>query len=1149
VSLARLFAAIVVAVLLDSAAHSQVNVTTYHMDNARTGANSLETILGPANVNSSQFGKLYEDSVDGAVYAQPLYLSNVAIAGGTHNVLYVATEHDSVYAIDADSGAVYAQRTLIPSGGSTVNSHTDLSCADLIPEIGITGTPVIDAGTGTLYLVAKSKVAGTIVQYLHALDVRNLAEKFGGPVLINASVAGHGYDAGTGVVTFNPMWENQRAALLLSQGHVIIGWGSHCDTDPWHGWVMSYSAATLAQEAVFNTSPNGRAGGVWMSGGGIAADGLGNVYFATGNGNWNGSTDFGDSIVKLGPPTQGRFPVLDYFTPYNQATLDSDDEDVGSGGLLLLPPPSSGDELLVQQSKQGTIYLLDIDDLGQSCTTLASPCTKSDPQIVQQVSNATAGIWGSPAYWSGHLYWSSASQNLFAFSFDQTRAAPIGVQPTSKSSQVFAFAAPTPTVSANGSTNGIVWVLDGAADNSTCDGTYNCLGLYAYDATNLSHLLYSSRQVGSRDNPGSAVKFQAPVIANGKVYIGLQGAVAAYGLLAPNQAAPPTFSPAPGTYASAQSVSLADATPGATIYYTTDGSTPTSSSAKYLAGHPIAIASTTTLQAIAVAAGYSTSTVSLATYTISTGGSGTPVSVSLASVNNVDAISSIDNVPRNGGIDGRGNAYASGALGTSVAWNGSSFLIDAAGAADAASNVTIALPAGNYAALNMLGTAVNGSQAGQVFTVTYTDGTTVRFTQSLSDWFTPQNYPGESVALQMPYRISATGAPDTRPFNLYGYSFALNPLKGVKSLSLPTNRDVVVLALDLVQATTQQTAAVTLTPPPGTYPASQSVTLADATPGATIYYTTDGSLPGINSLRYNNTPLTVNVSTTIEAIATAPGRSMSAVSGGTYTITALPPAAAPMFSPPAGTYSSGQSVSIGDSTPGAVIHYTTDGNTPTPASPVYAAPLNISATTSVEAIATASGYAPSAVARASYTITGSGSATPVSLIGIANVDAIATAGTPVRNGGIDGKGNAYAEALLGGSIAWNGVPFALIGPNGTDGASETIVPLPAGKYSTLNLLGTGVNGNQPDQTFVVNYTDGTSKTLTQSMSDWSSAQGYASETVVSSMAYRITASGAADNRPFNLYGYVLELDASKTVKGLTLPKSRNAVILALVLAP
>jgi hypothetical protein len=1149
VSLARSLAAIVVAVLLHSAAHSQVNVTTYHMDNARTGANTLETILGPANVNSSQFGKLFADSVDGAVYAQPLYLSNVAIAGGTHNVLYVATEHDSVYAIDADSGAVYAQRNLIPSGGSTVNSSTDLRCTDLIPEIGITGTPVIDASTGTLYLVAKSKVSGKIVQYLHALDVTSLAEKFGGPVQINASVSGNGYDASQGVITFNPTWENQRAALLLSQGHVIIGWSSHCDTDPWHGWVISYNAATLAQEAVFNTTPNGRAGGVWMSGGGIAADALGNVYFATGNGSWSGSSDFGDSIVKLGPPAQGQFPVLDYFTPYNQASLDSNDEDVGSGGLLLLPPPSSGDQLLVQQSKQGTIYLLDIDDLGRYCLNSSPPCSKSDPQIVQEIANATTGIWGSPAYWNGHLYWSATDQNLFAFSFNQPAAAPISAFPTSKSAQVFAFAAPTPTVSANGSTNGIVWVLDGAADDSTCGGTYNCLGLYAYDATNLSHLLYSSRQVLSRDNPGSAVKFQAPIIANGKVYVGLQGALAAYGLLAANQTAPPTFSPAAGTYSNAQSISLADATPGAAIYYTTDGSTPTTSSAKYSASNPIVIATTMTLQAIAVAAGQSSSTVSSATYTISTGSGATPVSVSLAAANNIDAISSIGNAPRSGGIDGRGNAYAGGALGTSVAWNGSSFAIGAAGGADAASNTTISLPPGNYAALNVLGTAVNGNQAGQVFTVTYTDGTTGRFTQSLSDWFTPQNYPGESIALQMPYRIDAAGTPDTRPFNLYGYSFALNPLKSVKSLSLPKNRDVVVLALDLLPATTQQTAAVTLTPPPGTYATLQSVTLADATPGAAIYYTTDGSLPSTSSQRYGNTPLTVSASTTIETIATAPGYSTSPVSGGTYTITALPPAATPTFSPPAGTYNSVQSVSLGDSTPGAVIHYTTDGSTPIPGSPVYATPLNISTTTRVQAIATASGYAPSAVASASYTIASSGSATSVSLTNFANVDAIATAGTPVKNGGIDGKGNAYAEALLGSSIAWNGLSFALIGAGGSNGASETIIPLPAGSYSTLSVLGTGVNGNQTDQTFVVSYTDGTSKTLTQSMSDWSSSQGYSGETVVLSMAYRITPSGAPDNRPFNLYGYVLELDASKTVKSLTLPKSRNAVILALVLAP
>jgi hypothetical protein len=233
--------------LVSGLAHAQVSVTTFHNDNSRTGQNIQETILTPGNVNSQQFGKLFALAVDGAVYAQPLYLSGINIAGSAHNVVYVATEHDSVYAIDADSGTVYAQVSLIPAGGSTVMASTDLGCNDLIPEIGITGTPAIDATGRTLYVVAKAKVNGTFVQYLHALDVATLAEKFGGPTLITASSPGTAADGNGSTVPFNSKLEIQRSALLLENGHVVIAWAGHCDAPPWHGWVMSYNPSTLAQ--------------------------------------------------------------------------------------------------------------------------------------------------------------------------------------------------------------------------------------------------------------------------------------------------------------------------------------------------------------------------------------------------------------------------------------------------------------------------------------------------------------------------------------------------------------------------------------------------------------------------------------------------------------------------------------------------------------------------------------------------------------------------------------------------------------------------------------------------------------------------------------------------------------------------------------
>src|SRR2546426_920225 len=322
---------------------SQVNITTEHNDNARTGANTQETILTPANVNSLQFGKLLSVAVDGYVYAQPLYLSGVTINGGTHNVIYVATEHDSLYALDADTGAMLWKVSFInPASGVTTVSGADVNCTDIQPEIGITATPVIDTTTHTIYVLARTKENGSFFQRLHAIDTVTGAEKFGGPVVIHASVPGTGDGSNGGTLLWDPQLENPRAGLLLQNGHVIMGWSSLCDSDPYHGWVMSYNAGTLAQEGVFNDTPNGSEGGIWMAGAGFAGDSNGNIFFATGNGTFNGTDEFGDSIVKLGAPGSGSFPLLDYFTPYNQAALSSGDLDLGAGGPLLLPDLPAG---------------------------------------------------------------------------------------------------------------------------------------------------------------------------------------------------------------------------------------------------------------------------------------------------------------------------------------------------------------------------------------------------------------------------------------------------------------------------------------------------------------------------------------------------------------------------------------------------------------------------------------------------------------------------------------------------------------------------------------------------------------------------------------------------------------------------------------
>jgi len=611
------------AVCLATFATAQVSVTTYHYDNSRTGQNVHETVLNPAIVNVNQFGKLFSTTVDGSVYAQPLYVPNVQnIAGGTHNVLYVATEHDSLYAIDADSGALLWRKSFInPTAGITTVPSSDVACDDLVPEIGITSTPVIDPATNTLYLMTKTKETGVYFQRLHAIDIVTNAEKFGGPIAIAATVNGTGDGSSGGKLSFDPLMQNNRLSLLLENGHVVIGWGAHCDNGPFHGWLMSYNASTLAQEAVFNTSPNSGLSGVWMGGNGPAADSGGNIYFATGNGTYDGAAkgDYGDSIMKLSGPTGGQFTVADWFTPSDQGALNNGDTDVASGGVLLLPDLPAGSShphLLVEMGKEGEIFLVDRDNMGKYC----SGCS-SDTQIVQEIPAAAPGVWGSPAYWNGWVYWGGAAEytadHVKAFSLNANNSGMLSTSPTSQSSQLFNFSTTSPVVSSNGNSNGILWILDNSSYASGC-----CQALYAFDATNLANMLYNSNQApNSRDRSGGAVKFTSPIVANGKVYAGSQTQVTAWGVMSGTPtAATPTFNPATGVYTSSQSVTLSDTTPNATIYYTTDNSTPTTSSNVY--STPISVTATTTIKAFAVATGYNNSSVASATYTISPGSSG-----------------------------------------------------------------------------------------------------------------------------------------------------------------------------------------------------------------------------------------------------------------------------------------------------------------------------------------------------------------------------------------------------------------------------------------------------------------------------------------------------------------------------------------------
>ncbi len=517
------------------AAQAQVNVTTFHNDNARDGQNLNETILAPGNVNPSQFGQLFVQPVDGYPYTQPLYVSNVQIAGAGHNVVYLATENDSVYAFDADNNAganaapLWKTSFINPAAGITTLNHTDVNCTDIDDQVGITGTPVIDLSSGTLYVVANTKENGAFFQRLHALDITTGAEKFGGPIVIQASVNGSGDASSGGQVAFDPLMNNQRPGLMLAHGLVYITWASHCDNPPYHGWMMAYNAQTLQQVAVWNATPNGSDGGIWQSGAAPAADTNGYVFLSTGNGTFDlnaSGSDAGDSILKFGPPAGNTLPVLDYFTPYNQAYLASTDTDLGSGGVVLLPdqaPGSAHRHLLVGMGKQGSLYLVDRDAMGK-----LQP--GGDTQIVQWLPGLLGGLWGTPAFWNNTLYIGATSDSLEAFSFNTNGTGQFSTAPASATPEAFGYPGPTPSISANGDTNGILWAVETGHDFTAI--------LHAYDATNLANELYNSSQTGQK--PGGPVKFVPPTIANGKVYIGASSQLAVYGLLWPFDDVPNT---------------------------------------------------------------------------------------------------------------------------------------------------------------------------------------------------------------------------------------------------------------------------------------------------------------------------------------------------------------------------------------------------------------------------------------------------------------------------------------------------------------------------------------------------------------------------------------------------------------------------------
>ncbi len=505
---------------------SATDVVTYHNDVARTGQNLNETILTTSNVNSSNFGKLFVFPVDGIIDAQPLYLSAVSIPGkGTHNIVYAVTENDSVYAFDADLGTPLWHVSVLGKGESPSDDH---GCGQISPQIGITSTPVIDRASGpngTIYVVATSKNSTQYFQRIHALDITTGEEEFGGPVAVRAKYPGTGDNSHDGYVIFDPGQYAERQGLLLMNGLIYTGWTSHCDARPYTGWLIGYSESTLAQTSVLNLTPNGSEGSIWQNGTGIASDGH-NLFFLDANGTFDTTLnskgfptkgDYGNAFLKVAV-TNYKLHVSDYFNMYNTVQESDNDQDLGSGGAVVLPGMKDAQGkvryLAIGTGKDQNIYIVDRTNMGKF-----NP--NNDNAVYQEVDGVLGGgEWASPAYFKGNIYYGPVGNNLLQFQFSKAR---LSMLPHSRSVTSFTYPGTTPSISANGSSNGIVWAIEHSDPNDV---------LHAYNASNLAKELYNSSQAGNnRDQFGTASHFGTPTIVNGKVYVGTTSSVVAFGLL------------------------------------------------------------------------------------------------------------------------------------------------------------------------------------------------------------------------------------------------------------------------------------------------------------------------------------------------------------------------------------------------------------------------------------------------------------------------------------------------------------------------------------------------------------------------------------------------------------------------------------------
>jgi Legume lectin domain/Chitobiase/beta-hexosaminidase C-terminal domain len=979
-----------------------ITVPTWRYDLAHVGQNTNETALTPSNVQQSSFGKLFSVAVDGTLYSQPLYVPGLTINGAAHNVIFVATGHDSLYAFDADSNGgananpLWKVSLLTAAHGAGAGATTvpwqDTASPDVAPEIGITGTPVINPATNTLYVVAATKESGVYFSRLHAINILTGAEKANSPVVISATVAGTGNGSSGGKLSFSPLWQNQRSALNYYNGYVYFAYGAHGDNGPWHGWIFSYNATTLAQAAVVCTSPNGYGAGVWEAGAGMPIDddgAGGRMFLTTGNGTFNTfppfseSTEIGESIVGFNL-SNGGLQATDGFTSFNGTHLNNGDLDQGSGGLLMVPDQQgSYPHELIQAGKEGRILVLNRDHLGG----YAGASAPSNTNIPQDIPSEINGLWSTPAYWNGNVYtWGNGDvPKLF-----KMNSGVLSTEPSSKSTITSAFPGASFSVSSNGAQDGVAW-----AARTDQFNTKGAAVLYAWDANDLTDLLYASSSNAKRDAAGAANKFAIPIVTNGKVYLVANGQLDVYGLFnGEPTAAEPVITPDGGSFAGSQSVSLSTTTSSASIYYTLDGSVPTPASTLY--SESITVSVDTTVRAIASAPGFVQSGVSSASFTFTDQtppvtflpAAGTYATTQQVTLSNTDTTSKVYYTTDSSTPTASSNLYT-GPITVSASTTINAIAIDPN---LQNSNVTAAayiIQAGgssiNFGSgfSSTAGLTLNGSTVA-------TNDTRLQLTNGLQDeagsMFWNQPIGIQSFTTDFEFQLSLAQG-DGFTFTIQnigpnalggGYSglgyagigksvaikfdFYNNAGEGNDSTGVFTNG-----ALPTVPAVDMTSSGIELN-------SGDSIQAHITYDGTTL---TMNLLDLVNNKTFTltqaiNIPQIVGGNTAYVGFTGGTGGATSSQKILTWTYTAQTAAAGtsvPVFSPAAGSYSTPQSVALSSTTAGAKIYYTTNGTAPTTASSAYTGPIAVgTGSTTIEAIAVASGLSQSAVATAKYVV-------------------------------------------------------------------------------------------------------------------------------------------------------------------------------------